>query len=121
MSKILIVDDSLDLLEFLTVMFKARKYETATASTIAEAMKSLLTFSPDVILLDVKFPDSDGRDFCRKIKSDSQTCKTPVILISASPDLLENYHECKADAVIEKPFDIKIRYDTIESLSLLKR
>ncbi len=105
MVKILIVDDSLDLLEALSAFLQKKGYKVKTVST-GEMIKTVLSeFEPDVLLLDVNLGGHDGRKLCKEIK-EQINIKLPVILFSASPDLLRNYEECNADAVIEKPFDI---------------
>ncbi|MGI8584756.1 MAG: response regulator [Chitinophagaceae bacterium] len=77
----------------------------------------LKNFKPDVIILDVYIKSmGDGREICRSIKSDIETKNIPVILMSADYKELENYKECSADAVIEKPFNLLELTKQIESV-----
>lgn len=116
MSKILIVDDSPDLVAFLKILLERKGNEVETAATGAELKAKLLVFTPHVILLDVNLRNESGRDICMEIKKNKLTNHIRVILISASSVLLQNYSECEADAVIEKPFDTIMLFSTIERI-----
>ena len=50
--------------------------------------------------------NNDRRELWKEIK-EIHNKNVPIILISANVDLLKGYEKCKADAVIEKPFNIK--------------
>ena len=106
MAKILAVDDSLELLELFSTLLIAQGYEVETTSSSDNLKNVLLTFSPDLILMDVMFGIEDGRELCKEIK-EMHNKNIPIILISANVALLKDYRKCKADAVIEKPFNIK--------------
>ena len=106
MSKILVADDSPDLLELFKLMFEASGYEVRTVLYRYSLMNALADFKPDIILLDVLLRANNGRDICKEIKSKSETKNLPVILMSACPEYLLNYKECNADEVLEKPFNI---------------
>jgi CheY-like chemotaxis protein len=54
--------------------------------TVAAALKAAHALRPDLILLDVRLPDGDGRELCRKLASDRLLYRTPVLLISALAD-----------------------------------
>lgn len=105
MVKILIVDDSEELLEILSTFLQMRGYDVKSVSSVKPVRNLLSDFEPDVILLDVRMGGDDGRKLCREIK-EKHTKHIPIILTSASPELLKDYEECNADAIIEKPFDI---------------
>ena len=61
-----------------------RGFTVADASTGQEALTFAQTTRPDLILLDVRLPDVDGRDLCQRLKADPAFGKTPVLLISAA-------------------------------------
>ena len=104
MANILLVDDSVDLLEVLSTFLKMKGHNVKAVSSHENARNTLSVFIPDVILLDVRMNGNDGREFCQEIK---EKHNLPIILISASPALLQDYEKFKADAVIEKPFELK--------------
>ncbi len=106
-AKILIADDSVDLLDALKLFLEEQAYRVCTVFYKELFMSELKNFKPDVIILDVLIKSmGDGREICRSIKSDIETKNIPVILMSADYKALENYKECSADAVIEKPFNL---------------
>lgn len=107
MAKLLIIDDSTDLLEMFTTIFTMRGYEIQTATSRVTALTVLSSFVPDVILLDVKLHGEDGRQLCKEIRQMEVGKHIYIILISATPNFLINYKKYLADAVLEKPFDIR--------------
>jgi DNA-binding response OmpR family regulator len=113
MPKILIVDDSRDLADFLTVLLQLHNFEVETALSKTVLMDKLDTFKPDLILLDIVLRHIDGRELCKEIKNNSLYKKIPIILLSANPEFLKGYEVCEANDVIEKPFDIKTVIDKI--------
>lgn len=115
-ARILIFDDSADLLEALAIYLE-RSYEVFTVTSKALFKTELRNFKPDMIILDVYINGiTEGREICRIIKSETSTQHIPVLLMSASINSLKNFEECKADAVIDKPFDLKKLLTKITSL-----
>ncbi len=74
----------------------------------------LKTLKPDLIMLDVLLKGTDGRGLCHEIRTVDKT--TPIILMSANPKYLEDYEECGASDVIEKPFEISSVLKKIKAL-----
>ena len=117
-SKILILDDYADLLEVLTIFLKEESFNVCTVVSEELFNTELKRFKPDVIILDVYVKGNcDGRNICKMIKSNSETRDIPVILMSTSMQLLTNYGECNADAVIDKPFDLLFLLEIIRTLT----
>ncbi len=116
MAKILIADDSPDLVDFLALLLKRKGNEVASICDSADLEDKLAVFTPDIILLDVRLKYASGRDICRQIKTGEITNHIKVILMSASPELLQNYSECGADGIVEKPFDIVKLCEIVESV-----
>ncbi len=108
MCKILVVDDSPELLEFFTYLFTTKGYEIETALCKTACTKVLESYTPDLILMDVNLSCSSGADLCMQLKTDRVTKSIPVILLSADPLLLLDYKECNADDFLEKPFDMSL-------------
>jgi DNA-binding response OmpR family regulator len=103
MAKILIIEDYISLLEFLSMFLKMHGYTVEGLSSTNDVHQVVKDFDPDVILLDVLLGGYDGREICKQIKRINKTVS--IILLSANPKLLQNYEECEADDAIEKPFD----------------
>ena len=114
MAKILVVDDTEDLLDLLSVMLKIKEHEVATSSNAVDAMQKVKSFYPDLIMLDIILGDSRGNELCKTIKRSHPDI--PILLMSASLPLLRNYKAYNADDFIEKPFDIVILNKKIDAL-----
>src|SRR5436190_855642 len=115
MAKVLLANDSIEVTDFLTVLLLINDFEVQNARTEAGVFEKLEQFKPDIILMAVVLKQSDGREICRAIKENPHYCSIPVLLLSASPDLLEDFEACKADGVLEKPLDIQTIIDKINS------
>lgn len=77
--KILIVDDEVMLTDLLAAHLQNEGYLTYTANG-AEAALRQLTFAPDLILLDINMPDTDGLSLCKMIR-DNVAC--PIVFLTA--------------------------------------
>lgn len=106
MGNILIVDDHEELLEILSTFLKMKGYNVEYVLSQEKARKTLSVSIPDLILLDVRMNGEDGRELCKEIK-EKYNPNIPIILLSASPNLLKDYEKWKADDIIEKPFELK--------------
>jgi signal transduction histidine kinase len=104
---ILIVDDTPDSLKILSRMLKERGYRVRPATSGRHALKSTAARRPDLILLDVKMPEMDGYEVCRRLKSDQHSRHVPVIFISALGETAKKVEGFEAGGVdyITKPFE----------------
>jgi DNA-binding response OmpR family regulator len=107
MANILVLDDSKDLLDMIKVIFQLHNYEVRTASTRSSLMAHIEIFKPDIILMDVLLDGANGREICKELKENDDTRNIAIILLSGSHEQLRNYKECKADDIIEKPFEFE--------------
>jgi len=105
MANILVLDDSKDLLNMIKTIFQLHNYEVRTASTKSSLMAHIEIFKPDIILMDVLLDGANGREICKELKENDDTKNIAIILLSGSHELLRNYNECKADDILEKPFE----------------
>lgn len=115
MSKIVIIDDSQDLLDVLRFFLVQRGYEVETASTEKDLTSLIRTFSPDLVILDIYLQGEDGREICKKLRSHIETKYLCILMFSASVKKLSDYKEYGADGYIEKPFGLNEVIDEIES------
>jgi len=104
MTKILLVDDSAELLDLFTALFTIKGYKVRTAVHKNMIGPQLALTRPDIILLDVRLNGYDGRKICLELKQHELFQHIPVILISGDENLLQDHTACKADAVLPKPF-----------------
>lgn len=101
---ILVVDDELELLAMIKLIFERAGYTQVTTSASAiEALKVLSKKIPDIIILDVMMPDMDGFELLQKIRSIS---KVPVLMLTAKGEAEDRFagFELGADDYLIKPF-----------------
>jgi two-component system alkaline phosphatase synthesis response regulator PhoP len=90
--KILLVDDSSTtlMMERMIVERKTR-YDCVTAVNGEDAVNKSVTENPDLVLMDVVMPVMNGFDACKKMRSQSPTRNTPIILVTTRGE--ESYVE----------------------------
>jgi YesN/AraC family two-component response regulator len=105
---VLIVEDEADILNFLMTEL-SKNYNIIIANNGVEALEKIKLKEPDLIVSDVMMPEMDGYEFCEKIKSSSEFCNIPIILLTAlgDNDNLIKGLEFGADDYISKPFSFK--------------
>ena len=101
--RILIIEDEANISSFIATILEANDYDALTARTGSEAITTITSHCPDVILLDLGLPDMDGGRIIKFVREWS-TC--PIIVVSA-----RNHERDKVDALdagaddyIVKPF-----------------
>jgi signal transduction histidine kinase len=104
---ILAVDDNPASLQLLKNILKKAGYHVRPAHNGTLALRSAQSKRPDLILLDVKMPDMDGFEVCRRLKSDENSCDIPVIFISGLGETTQRVQGFNAGGVdyIGKPFE----------------
>ena len=106
MGKILVVDDQFGVRSLLVEIFQEDQHEVETAENGAEALKLLISFQPDLILMDMKMPGMNGIETLEQIRD--LGCQVDVIMISASWDN-QNMEQAKDLGILcymSKPFDL---------------
>jgi DNA-binding response OmpR family regulator len=116
MSRLLIVDDSVALLEVMKNILERNEYTVRTLNNVTDIYKVIAEFQPDLLILDIYLAGKDGRELCREIRSNVNTQHLCILVFSASPKTLEDYKSYNADDFIEKPFDITNLVEKIKSV-----
>ncbi|MEM9907258.1 MAG: hybrid sensor histidine kinase/response regulator [Cyanobacteria bacterium P01_D01_bin.44] len=133
---ILIIDDEPDNFDVIETILSPQDYQLHYAAGGRDAISSLDTFQPDLILLDVMMPELDGIEVCRQIKAMPQWQTVPIIMVTALNDK-SDLAQCLttgADDFISKPVNavelrarahsmlrIKQQYDSIQTLSRVQQ
>ncbi|HBB91854.1 MAG: DNA-binding response regulator [Bacteroidetes bacterium GWF2_49_14] len=120
-SRILLVDDEPDILEFLGYNLIVEGYKVEKARNGAEAIRMAKTFKPDLILLDVMMPGSDGIETCEQIRRLPELKGVMIAFLTARG---EDYSQIAGfsaggDDYITKPVKPKVLVSRIKAL--LKR
>jgi len=105
-TRILVTDDSPDVLLLTRMVLEDEGYEIFEAATGKECLECVRDRRPDIVLLDVMLPDMTGIEVCRQIKADPLLSATFVILVSGirvSSDYQAEGLNVGADGYIIKP------------------
>jgi DNA-binding response OmpR family regulator len=106
----LIVEDDRDTAEMLVAYFEAQNYEVSTVAwggdAVREAQQEAL---PDLILLDIRLPDMDGYEVCKRLRAHRRTQYVPIIFLTEKRERSDRLSGLELGAVdyITKPFDIQ--------------
>lgn len=104
--RILVVDDTDPLRVGTARVLRQGGYPVDEAATGAECLAKVNTFRPDLVLLDVNLPDTNGFQICRTLKSDLQSHRVYVMMLTASktgPDDRSEGLEIGADGYMARP------------------
>lgn len=104
--KILIVDDIAENIQLLGTILRREKYKISFATSGMQALDVAKKTLPDLILLDVKMPEMDGFETCRRIKADPAFQELPVIFITGRTDSASEIRGFEVGGVdyITRPF-----------------
>ena len=105
-TKLLIVDDDVNICDMLKLYFENEGYTVKTANDGVSGLANFKMYDPDLVLLDIMMPKKDGWQVCREIREISPK---PVIMITAKGEVFDKVLglELGADDFIVKPFDMK--------------
>ncbi|MDQ6844629.1 MAG: response regulator, partial [Bacteroidota bacterium] len=106
MKRILVVDDDKDILNILKLILQMNGFEVMVTPKGEDAIPASVSYSPQLVLLDVFLSGIDGRDICNNLKTHPETKDIPVVMFSAHSSRQDILKVCKADDFIAKPFDI---------------
>lgn len=107
---ILIVEDEADIRELIRYNMEREGYKVAECASAEEAEAYLKRTVPDLVVLDLMLPGTDGFAFCRAVRADERTAALPVIMVTArdeDADIVAGL-EVGADDYVTKPFSARI-------------
>ena len=107
-ASVLIVDDTIYNIQLLSLMLIRQGYEVSQATNGIQALEIATKELPDIILLDIRMPDMNGYEVCRKLKENSITRDIPIIFISSVEEPSEKVEAFSVGGVdcISKPFQL---------------
>src|ERR1035438_6195548 len=109
MKKILLIEDDADLFALLKYNLEKEGFLATGQQTGGGALELCRRVKPDLILLDIMLPDSDGLDICKGIRKDPELAQTPIIFLTARASETDRIVglELGANDYIVKPFFIR--------------
>ena len=101
--RILLVDDEVPIQRAVVPLLRSRGYDVDVAATGDDALKSVRTHPPDLIVLDLGLPDIEGTEVCRRIRAESAI---PIVVLSARGAEADKVTalDLGADDYVTKPF-----------------
>jgi two-component system KDP operon response regulator KdpE len=104
-SNILVVDDEAQITRVLKTTLSGHGYGVRTAADGEEALQIMKDWSPDLIMTDLRMPNMDGLELCRRVRAQS---RTPIIVLSVKGEeaIKVEALDAGADDYITKPFSV---------------
>lgn len=105
MAKILIIDDDIETIKLLETMVQLEGHQISSIQESRDAIHTVETFMPDLVLLDIMMPEINGIGVCKLIKSKPGTRHIKVVMVSALSDdgTKRDSFNAGADHFVSKP------------------
>ena len=115
--RILVVEDEADVARLLYARLRSRGYEVLIADEGRSALASAQEFRPDLVILDLMLPDTDGYRVSEELRRRMSSCMVPILMLTARTEAADKLHgfSAGADAYLTKP------YDAVELLATVRR
>ena len=109
MKKILLIEDDTDLFALLKYNLEKEGFQMVGAQTGKGAVELCRRERPDLVLLDIMLPDSDGLDICKGIRAHPELAHIPIIFLTSRDEELDRVLglEIGADDYLCKPFSMR--------------
>ncbi|HEY5269675.1 MAG TPA: response regulator [Anaerolineales bacterium] len=103
--KILIIDDDVDTLKLVGMMLQKQGYQIIASTNGKQGLTQAEAEDPDLIVLDVMMPEMDGYEVAKRLRANSLTANTPILMFSAKTQLDDKVtgFEAGADDYLTKP------------------
>jgi DNA-binding response OmpR family regulator len=120
--KLLIVDDEVEICEFLKSFFEDRDFKVATAHNGTAALEQVERFQPGVVLLDIQMPGIDGLQTLKKMKDAHPGLKVIMVTAVETREKIEEAMRLGADNYITKPLSLEyLERDVQDKIDLLAK
>jgi len=114
MARILIIDDEYNIRLLYKEEFQDEGYEVAVAASADQAMPEIRKNRPDVVILDIKMPGTDGIEFMRRLKEEEGDI--PVVFCSAFGGYKRDFRVWVSDAYVVKSADLSELKNVIKNV-----
>jgi DNA-binding response OmpR family regulator len=120
--RILVVDDVPRNVRLLAAVLTGAGYEVVSAGSGSEALAAVAKDAPDLVLLDIRMPDIDGYEVCRRLRADPAAAFLPIVMVtSAEGEERVAALEAGADDFVAKPFNNDELLARVRSLIRIKQ
>ena len=122
MKKVLVSDDEHDIVEIIAYNLSKQNLEVYSAYSGTECISAARRFRLDLIVMDIRMPETNGIEACRIIKHDEKLKKIPILFLTADTDKYTAMSAMMAggDHCINKPIRISILTEIIKNMLPVK-
>lgn len=105
--RILIIDDDDAMVDVLCQRLKRQRFDVLVAASGEAGLALARANQPDLVLLDLRLPDTDGFQVCQQLCDSPDTCSIPVIILSGMerPDIIRRSRAAGCQYYVRKPYD----------------
>ena len=106
--RILIAEDNEKSIKLFRDVLQLSGYETLEASTGAQVIELATRHAPDLVLMDIRLPGTDGLEALRRLRADERTAHIPVVALTAQAMAgdRERFLEAGFDGYVSKPVNV---------------
>ncbi len=105
--RLLVVDDEVEICDFLKSFFEDRQYLVEMAHSGVQALEKVRKFNPHVVLLDIQMPEMDGMKALKIIKQENPQIKVIMVTAVETQEKIEESMRLGADNYITKPLSLE--------------
>jgi two-component system alkaline phosphatase synthesis response regulator PhoP len=115
---IFVVDDEPDIVELITYNLEREGYRAVGFTDTADLVEKAIQMQPNLVILDVMMPGSDGFELCRMLRRTPDTAKIPVMFLTARTGEIDQIVglELGADDYVTKPVSPRVLIARVKSL-----
>ena len=116
--RLLILEDDPIIAELFDTLFSFEGYDTVVAGTVVDGINELDALPPHAVVLDLMMPNASGLDFCRYLRTESQTPNIPIVVVSAKnqQEDIDAAVDAGADVYLTKPISNRVLVETVQKL-----
>jgi two-component system, OmpR family, response regulator MprA len=106
---VLVVDDEQSIVDFIRLGMRYEGFRVAEAASGQAGFELAQHLRPDIIVLDILLPDTDGLQVCRRLRAGSGTANVPILMLTAKDEIQDRVAglESGADDYLTKPFSFE--------------
>ena len=105
-TRILVIDDNSNVVDMVSTFLREEGYRVLGALTGDEGLKLAILSRPEVVLLDIGLPETNGLEVLTRLRSTNPNARVIMVTGNTDPDLAREAFRLGALAYVDKPFDL---------------